>query len=231
MTGTATVEQRPGYSHPTFAAGRRASATALAGRRRRDRPARRATCARSSAGATTQSPVQSRHRSRCASPARRSSRSSTPLALARQPERRRRSCRDTAIADPAGQRPTSTSPDNSDGKFLGPITMREALVHSRNPVAVQLAHAASGWTRSPRSRSAPGSRRRSRRARRAPSAPRSCGRSTRGGVHGVRNLGAAVEPRFVTRVEDRAGQAVWQRRRRRRRARRSTRASRSSCAT
>jgi len=31
------------------------------------------------------------------------------------------------------------SPDNSDGRFLGPITMREALIHSRNPVAVQLA--------------------------------------------------------------------------------------------
>src|SRR5215218_1487815 len=31
------------------------------------------------------------------------------------------------------------SPDNSDGKFLGAITMREALIHSRNPVAVQLA--------------------------------------------------------------------------------------------
>jgi 1A family penicillin-binding protein len=31
------------------------------------------------------------------------------------------------------------SPDNSDGKFMGPITLREALTHSRNPVAVQLA--------------------------------------------------------------------------------------------
>jgi len=31
------------------------------------------------------------------------------------------------------------SPDNSDGKFLGPMTLREALTHSRNPVAVQLA--------------------------------------------------------------------------------------------
>ncbi len=29
-------------------------------------------------------------------------------------------------------------PGNSDGKFLGPLTMREALVKSRNPVAVQL---------------------------------------------------------------------------------------------
>ena len=30
------------------------------------------------------------------------------------------------------------SPDNSDGQFMGPITMREALIHSRNTVAVQL---------------------------------------------------------------------------------------------
>src|SRR5205085_7508716 len=30
------------------------------------------------------------------------------------------------------------SPDNSDNRFMGPITMREALVHSRNTVAVQL---------------------------------------------------------------------------------------------
>jgi penicillin-binding protein 1A len=29
-------------------------------------------------------------------------------------------------------------PDNSDGKFLGPLTLREALVRSRNTVAVQL---------------------------------------------------------------------------------------------
>jgi penicillin-binding protein 1A len=32
----------------------------------------------------------------------------------------------------------SYSPDNSDGKFMGPITLREALTYSRNPVAVQL---------------------------------------------------------------------------------------------
>ncbi|MCY7378372.1 MAG: transglycosylase domain-containing protein, partial [Gemmatimonadaceae bacterium] len=30
-------------------------------------------------------------------------------------------------------------PENADGKFMGPITLREALTHSRNPVAVQLA--------------------------------------------------------------------------------------------
>jgi penicillin-binding protein 1A len=30
------------------------------------------------------------------------------------------------------------SPDNSDNQFMGPLTIREALVHSRNTVAVQL---------------------------------------------------------------------------------------------
>ncbi len=41
-----------------------------------------------------------------------------------------------AIAMPNG---AIYSPDNSDNRFLGPITLREALIHSRNPVAVQLA--------------------------------------------------------------------------------------------
>jgi len=44
---------------------------------------------------------------------------------------------DTAIAIPLDGGDVY-SPTNSDGKFLGPITMREALIHSRNPVAVQL---------------------------------------------------------------------------------------------
>jgi penicillin-binding protein 2D len=45
---------------------------------------------------------------------------------------------DTALSIPLenGRR---YSPDNSDGKFMGPLTLREALTHSRNPVAVQLA--------------------------------------------------------------------------------------------
>lgn len=44
---------------------------------------------------------------------------------------------DTALAIPL---PTGDvySPDNADNQFLGPITLRDALVHSRNTVAVQL---------------------------------------------------------------------------------------------
>src|SRR5205814_3936364 len=45
---------------------------------------------------------------------------------------------DTALAIPL-MNGSVYSPDNSDNKFLGAITMREALIHSRNPVAVQLA--------------------------------------------------------------------------------------------
>src|SRR5439155_6345537 len=45
---------------------------------------------------------------------------------------------DTALAIPLPNGDVY-SPGNSDGVFLGAITMREALVRSRNPVAVQLA--------------------------------------------------------------------------------------------
>jgi len=44
---------------------------------------------------------------------------------------------DTALAIPLPNGEVY-SPDNSDGQFMGPITMREALIHSRNTVAVQL---------------------------------------------------------------------------------------------
>ncbi|HEY8175343.1 MAG TPA: PBP1A family penicillin-binding protein [Gemmatimonadaceae bacterium] len=44
---------------------------------------------------------------------------------------------DTALAIPLPNGEVYR-PDNSDGQFMGPITMREALIHSRNAVAVQL---------------------------------------------------------------------------------------------
>lgn len=44
---------------------------------------------------------------------------------------------DTAIAIPMPNR-TTYRPGNSDGDFLGPLTLRSALARSRNPVAVQL---------------------------------------------------------------------------------------------
>jgi 1A family penicillin-binding protein len=103
------------------------------------------------------------------------------------------------------------SPDNSDGKFLGPITMREALIHSRNPVAVQLAMrvgldsvaaiAHRGGIDSP-----------------IAEVPASAlGASVVRPLDYVAaytvwaNLGSTVEPRLVTRIEDAGGKVVLQR--------------------
>ncbi len=103
------------------------------------------------------------------------------------------------------------APKNSDGAFLGPITMREALIHSRNPVAVQLALrvgldsmvaiAHRGGIASP-----------------IAAVPASAlGASVVTPLDYVAaytvwaNLGSTVEPRLVTRVDDASGKTVLQR--------------------
>ncbi len=102
------------------------------------------------------------------------------------------------------------SPDNADNKFMGPITLREALTHSRNPVAVQLAlrvgldsMAAIGH-------------------RAGITTPIAAVPASALGASVVRpvdyvaaysvwaNLGSAVEPRVVTRIEDASGRVVYQ---------------------
>ena len=101
------------------------------------------------------------------------------------------------------------SPDNADGKFLGPLTMREALVQSRNPVAVQLgmqvtidsvaalAHRMGlDATIQPYPSSAIGT-----------ASVRPLDMASAYGT--IANGGAAVKPRFVSRVEDRSGRVVW----------------------
>ena len=101
------------------------------------------------------------------------------------------------------------SPDNADGKFLGPLTMREALVQSRNPVAVQLgmqvtidsiaalAHRMGiDATIQPYPSSAIGT-----------ASVRPLDMASAYGT--IANLGASVKPRFVLRVEDRSGRTVW----------------------
>jgi 1A family penicillin-binding protein len=103
------------------------------------------------------------------------------------------------------------SPENSDGQFLGPITLREALIHSRNPVAVQLALrvgldsvaaiAHRGGIESP-----------------IAEVPASAlGASVVRPLDYVAaysvwaNLGSMVEPRLVTRIDDPSGKTVLQR--------------------
>ncbi|MEO8337508.1 MAG: PBP1A family penicillin-binding protein [bacterium] len=102
------------------------------------------------------------------------------------------------------------SPDNSDNKFLGPITLREALIHSRNPVAVQLAMRV-GYD------SMAGIAHRAGISTPIDEVPASAlGASVVRPIDYVAaysvwaNLGNAVEPRIVTRIEDAAGRLVFQ---------------------
>jgi 1A family penicillin-binding protein len=102
------------------------------------------------------------------------------------------------------------SPDNSDNKFLGPITLREALAHSRNPVAVQLALRIGLDTMAEMAR---------RVGITTPVAPvpaSALGASVVRPIEYVAaytvwdNLGSTVEPRIVTRIEDATGRVVYQ---------------------
>ncbi len=100
------------------------------------------------------------------------------------------------------------SPENSDRKFLGMLTLREALTQSRNPVAVQLAQTV-GWDSLTALVKRAGLR--------APIAPypsSALGASVVQPLDFVAayaafdNGGVGVEPRFITRIEDGTGRAV-----------------------
>ena len=115
---------------------------------------------------------------------------------------------DTALAIPLPNGETYT-PENSDGQFLGQLTLREALARSRNPVAVQLGERL-GMDSVAALAHALGIQ-----------SPIAIVPSSAIGASALRpielvtayaafaNLGSAVEPRFVIRVEDRASRTVW----------------------
>lgn len=100
------------------------------------------------------------------------------------------------------------SPENSDRKFLGMLTLREALTQSRNPVAVQLAQTV-GWD----SLTAL-VRRAGLRAPIAPYPSSALGASVVQPLDFVAayaafdNGGVGVEPRFIARIEDGTGRTV-----------------------
>jgi penicillin-binding protein 2D len=116
---------------------------------------------------------------------------------------------DTAISIPVNNR-SSYRPGNSDGLFLGPMTLRDALTKSRNVVAVQLGEqlgidSVALWS--------------SRFGIDAPLAPypsSAIGASVVQPLDLVAaytvfaNLGYRVEPRFIHRIEDRSGRVVHQ---------------------
>jgi 1A family penicillin-binding protein len=101
------------------------------------------------------------------------------------------------------------SPANADNEFLGPITMREALVRSRNTIAVQVGQQIGIDTVAALTRRAGFD---------TPIAPYP---SSAIGASVVRPIdfvaaysvfatdGMTVEPRYITRIEDRAGRLVY----------------------
>jgi len=100
-------------------------------------------------------------------------------------------------------------PRNADGEFLGNITLREAMTRSRNPVAVQL------WERLTGDSVIALARRLGIRSYIAPWPSSAIGASAVQPLDLVAaftvfpNLGTAVEPRFVYRVDDAAGRTVY----------------------
>jgi penicillin-binding protein 1A len=116
---------------------------------------------------------------------------------------------DTALAIPLPNR-TTYRPSNSDGDFLGALTLRTALARSRNPVAIQLAMNIGMDSVSELAHLM---------GLDSPIAPypsSAIGASVVQPLDLVAayatlaNLGARVEPRFITHIEDAAGQTVWQ---------------------
>lgn len=116
---------------------------------------------------------------------------------------------DTAIAIPLDNG-MLYSPGNSDGEFLGLLTMRDALARSRNVVAVQLGQqlgmdSVIAMARAMGISSAI-----------APYPSSAIGASAVqpldlvAAYATIANLGSRVEARFVTHIEDPAGQIVWQ---------------------
>ncbi len=205
VEGTAAVEARPTYRHPTFATKARGSSdylqgalvaidpstgdvrALLGGRNYQESQFNRATNAVRQPGSTFKPIVYAR-----------ALMDSTPpnALLADEPLELRY---DAQVY----------RPQNADGEFLGRITMREALAQSRNPVAVRLWEAAGPDSVIALAR---------RMGFTAPIAPYP---SSAIGASAVRpidlvtaftaiaNLGAAVEPRFVIRIDDPVGRSVY----------------------
>lgn len=101
------------------------------------------------------------------------------------------------------------SPKNADGEFLGEISMRTALARSRNPVAVSL------WQRAGADSVIALARRMGLGGPIAPYPASAIGASVVRPINMVAafttfaNLGQPVEPRFVIRVTDRTGRAIY----------------------
>ena len=105
----------------------------------------------------------------------------------------------------------SYRPKNSDGEFLGPLTLREAMARSRNPVAVQL------WQKLGADSVIAFARRAGISTAIAPYPSSAIGASVVrpldfiGAYTTFARLGTPVDPRLITRIDDRDRKAVYER--------------------
>ena len=105
----------------------------------------------------------------------------------------------------------SYRPKNSDGEFLGPLTLREAMAKSRNPVAVQL------WQKLGADSVIAFAKRAGISTPIAPYPSSAIGASVVrpldfiGAYTTFARLGTPVDPRLITRIEDRDGKTVYER--------------------
>jgi penicillin-binding protein 2D len=212
LDGTAALESRPGYTHPTLSAHARGSAGSssstpylqgvaiaidpasgevralVGGRDYRDSPFDRAINAVRHPGSAFKPIVYA-------------------AAIADNIPANSIAA-DTALAIPLDDG-TIYRPTNADGQFLGAMTLRQAFVWSRNPVAIELAERVGIDSVIALAR---------RLGIASPIAPYP---SSAIGASGVRpielveaygalaTLGTVHEPALMTRIEDRAGRTVW----------------------
>jgi penicillin-binding protein 1A len=203
--GTAEVERRPGYRNPTYASHPKGSTEYLQGAIVAIDPSSGDVKALVGGRNYQESPFN-----RAVSGLRQPGSSFKPFVYARAlmdslPPNA--IVGDTAIDIRYDQQ--SYRPKNSDDKFMGNITLREALTFSRNPVAVQL------WMKYGADSVIALARRFGISTPISPYPASAIGASEVQPLNFIAaftaldNLGTPMEPRFVYRVDDRAGKTLW----------------------
>jgi penicillin-binding protein 1A len=203
--GTAEVERRPGYRNPTYASHAKGSTDYLQGAVVAIDPSSGDVKALVGGRNYQESPFN-----RAVSGMRQPGSSFKPFVYARAlmdslPPNAM--VADTAIEIRYDNQ--SYSPKNSDDKFMGAITLREAITHSRNPVAVQL------WMKYGADSIIALARRFGIDSPISPYPASAIGASEVqplgfiAAYTGIENLGSPMQPRFVYRVEDRQGKTLW----------------------
>ena len=204
--GVAAVESRPGYRNPTYAAHPKGSTDYLEGMVVALDPATGDVRALVGGRDYAEAPFN-----RAVNGVRQPGSSFKPIVYARaimDSIPANAIVPDTSLEIPM-ERGVLYRPRNADGEFLGRITLREALTRSRNPVAVQL------WQRVSGDSVIALARRMGIRSYIAPWPSSAIGASALQPLDLVAaftafpNGGAAVEPRFIVRVDDASGRTVY----------------------